>query len=379
MKPPDVTWVPEWEPEEESSLRSVRQWSAEESELEESESEESESLLTDESIFYSRTSQHQALAEEVMEADAKEHRQQAVAAAIPGVESGMLGFEDVTGRTGMATEEVEAAEQAHSSDLVTRTMSAVVMVAVVVLALYLGGAWLTGFLIVAMMTALVEYYMAVRSSGYRPMALLGLLGVLGAGWGAHLWGLNAAGGILAAAVAMTLLFYAAAARRLAVENSTLTVLGMIWISLLCYGVVIGRAEEGVLLLVWVLLLNSMFDTAAYVVGRAFGTRPLSPSLSAKKTVQGLVGGIVATFALAAIFSTLPLLSFVTLYPALYLAAVVSLLAPMGDAVESAIKRSMDLKDMSTFIPGHGGILDRIDGLLLVLPGAYYLFSQLDFL
>ena len=372
MAPPDETWVPEWEPKEETTPR-LRRLSA----AEPDESEIPEPLLEDDDILDSATSQHQALAEEVMEANAKEHRQQAVAAAMPGVDSGILGFEDVTGRTGMATEEVEAAEQARSSDLVRRTISAVVLVAVVVLALYLGEAWLTGLVVLAMVVGLVEFYMAVRSAGYRPVALIGLLGVLGAGVAAHVSGLAAAGGTLAAAVGLILLFYVAAPRRMSAENSTLTVLGMVWLSLLCYGVVIGRAEDGVVLLVWVLLLNSVFDTAAYVVGRAFGTRALSPSLSPKKTVQGLVGGVIGAFALAAILSTLPQLSILNLVPALFLAGVVSVLAPFGDAVESAMKRSIEVKDMGSFIPGHGGILDRVDGLLLVLPGAYYLFSLLE--
>lgn len=370
MEPPDTTWVPDWEPDEElTPIRPARR----------TESDEPDPVLTGENVFDSRTTQHQALAEEVMKAEAEEHRQQAVAAAIPGVESGMLGFEDVTGRTGMATEEVEAAEQAQSSDLVTRIISAMVMVGVVVIALYLGEAWLSGLILAAMTLGLVEFYMAVRSVGYRPMALLGLIGVLGAGVGAHVSGLGSTGAVLVGALALTLLFYAAASRRMAVENATLTVLGMIWISLLSYGVVIGRAEDGVALLVWVLLLNSVFDTAAFVVGRSMGNRPLSPSLSAKKTVEGLLGGVVATFGIAAIFSTLPTFSVLTLYQALYLAAVVSVLAPLGDGVESAVKRSIGLKDMSSLLPGHGGILDRIDGLLLVLPGAYYLFSVFEYL
>ena len=381
MRPTDTTWVPDWEPQEEepSRLGGLRSTDhGDESEAGASE-DDPEKVLTEEEFFDSRTSQHQSLAEEVKEAEGREHRQQAVAAAIPGVESGMLDFEDMTGRTGMAMEEVEAAEQARSSDLVTRTISSFVLIGVVVLGVYLGGAWLTGLFVVIMTVALVEFYAAIRSAGYRPVALVGLLGALGAGVGAHLSGLAAAGGVLAAAAVLTLLFYAAAVRKLALENSALTVFGMVWVSLLCYGVVLGLAADGTVLLIWVLLLNSIFDTAAFVVGRAFGGRKLSPSLSANKTVAGLVGGVLTAFALAAILSTLPGLSILGLYEALYLAAVVSVLAPLGDAFESAVKRSVDTKDMSSFIPGHGGILDRIDGLLLVLPGAYSLFSLLDLL
>lgn len=373
MTPSDKTWVPEWEPEE----RAVSRLTALPSEAPEEPDTDEE--LESEEVLDSRTSQHQALAEEVMAANAREHRQQAVSAAIPGVDSGILGFEDVTGRAGMATEDVEAAEQARSSDLVRRIISAVVMVATVVIALYLGGAWVTGLIILAMVVGLVEFYTVVRSAGYRPLALLGLLGVVGAGLASHLSGLGASGGVLVGACGVTLLFYTAVARRLPVENLSLTILGMIWVSLLGYGVLIAGAPEGIALLVWVLLLNSVFDTSAYVAGRSFGSRPLSPSLSEHKTVQGLVGGVVATLVVAAIFSTLPPLSSLSLTQALYLAGVVSVLAPLGDAFESVVKRSIGVKDMSAFIPGHGGILDRIDGLLLVMPGAYYLFSLLEVL
>ncbi len=373
MSPSDETWVPEWEPDE----RGVARLTALPTEAPDAPDQQGE--LEDDEVLDSRTSQHQVLAEEVMAANAREHRQQAVAAAIPGVDSGILGFEDVTGRAGMDTEEVEAAEQAHSSDLVKRVISVVVMVAMVVIALSLGGPWTTGLIVLTMGLGLVEFYAVVRSAGYRPMALLGLLGVLGAGLVAHVGGLGAAGGVLVGAAGVTLLFYTAVARRLPVENGSLTLLGMIWLSFLCYGVAIGQAPEGVALLVWVLLLNSIFDTSAYVVGRTFGSRPLSPSLSEHKTVQGLVGGVVATLVLAAIFSTLPPLSVLSLSEALYLAVVVSVLAPLGDAFESAVKRSIGIKDMGSVIPGHGGILDRIDGLLLVFPGAYYLFSLLELL
>ncbi len=374
MSPPDKTWVPDWEPEE----GTVSRLTPLPTEVPEEPAPDVEELESGD-VLDSRTSQHQALAEEVMAANAREHRQQAVAAAIPGVDTGILGFEDVTGRAGMATEDVEAAEQAHSSDLVRRIISAVVMMATVVIALYLGGVWATALIILTMAVGLVEFYAVVRSAGYRPLALMGLLGVVGAGLASHMSGLGAAGAVLVGACGFTLLFYTAVARRLPIENLSLTVLGMMWVSLLCYGVVIGQAPEGIALLVWVLLLNSVFDTSAYVVGRSFGSRPLSPSLSERKTVQGLAGGVIGTLVAAAIFSTLPPLSSLSLAQALYLAGVVSVFAPLGDAFESVVKRSMGIKDMSTFIPGHGGILDRIDGLLLVLPGAYYLLSLFEVL
>ena len=115
------------------------------------------------------------------------------------------------------------------------------------------------------------------------------------------------------------------------------------------------------------------DTAQYYSGRAFGRRPLAPSISPKKTVEGALGGLVAVTVLMAtagrvVFQSRSVLVLVTL------GAVFVALGICGDLFESRLKRAANMKDSSALIPGHGGVLDRVDALLFVAP-AFYLFLR----
>jgi phosphatidate cytidylyltransferase len=108
------------------------------------------------------------------------------------------------------------------------------------------------------------------------------------------------------------------------------------------------------------------DAGAYYVGRAFGRSPLAPVLSPKKTVEGLGGGIVFSVATAVFlrYATLPQLALAT---AVGLGLSMALFGVVGDLFESLLKRSAGIKDTSSLLPGHGGVLDRIDSLLFAAP------------
>lgn len=112
------------------------------------------------------------------------------------------------------------------------------------------------------------------------------------------------------------------------------------------------------------------DSGAYFAGRAFGKHKLAPKISPGKTWEGSVGGIIASLAFAAIahFWFLPELS---LAYALPLAAVMSVVGALGDLAESAMKRGSDVKDAANILPGHGGLLDRLDSLVFNAPILYY--------
>lgn len=112
------------------------------------------------------------------------------------------------------------------------------------------------------------------------------------------------------------------------------------------------------------------DAGAYFAGRFFGRRPLFPSLSPKKTLEGGIGGLVLTVAVVgavaywAIGLTAP--------ESVLAGAAISVFAQSGDLFESVLKRILDLKDLGNTLPGHGGILDRIDSLLFTAPAVYYI-------
>jgi len=114
------------------------------------------------------------------------------------------------------------------------------------------------------------------------------------------------------------------------------------------------------------------DSAQFYTGRAFGRRPLAPSISPKKTMEGAIGGVViATLVIAAVgryvFAS-------PLWMLALLGAAISLLGIVGDLFESLLKRSAGVKDSSNLIPGHGGVLDRIDSWLFAAP-VYYVFVR----
>jgi phosphatidate cytidylyltransferase len=130
--------------------------------------------------------------------------------------------------------------------------------------------------------------------------------------------------------------------------------------------------HGVALIGCTIALVVANDIGAYLVGSRFGRRHLAAKISPGKTVEGLLGGTLLSLAVAGalVARVHPL----TLGVALLLGVVVSVLAPCGDLLESKMKRDLGVKDMSNLLPSHGGLFDRIDATLFVLPAAYVLFA-----
>lgn len=335
--------------------------------------------FTDDDYLSATTREYQGLAESVAHADTQEFERHAVAAAIPGVATGLVDFEDVTGEPGVSETDVEPEEQQRTRDLALRVSSAVILAAIFVGSLLAGGVWFAGFVGLVMVLSLGEFYASVRSVGYNPLALFGLVGVVGAVTGAHLYGPTGLYGWVIVTSALIALFYSVAARRHPLENMGITVLGLAWVSLLGFAVVIGQSEVAVRLVLLIVLGTAAFDVGAYFIGKTFGSRPLAPSVSPNKTVEGLIGGVLLTASVLAVLSTFPAFDPLTVTDASILALGICVLAPLGDAAESVIKRAIGVKDMGSILPGHGGLLDRIDALLFVAPFAYYLFDLLDYL
>ena len=124
-----------------------------------------------------------------------------------------------------------------------------------------------------------------------------------------------------------------------------------------------------------MLVVAIFDMGSYFAGRAIGRHPFAPELSPKKTWEGYHrrrgpghGGRRPSCPLSTTFP-------VSLSQAMVLTLLVVVLSPVGDAAESLVKRSLGVKDMGAVMPGHGGLLDRLDGLLFVVPAAYVFFRS----
>lgn len=156
-------------------------------------------------------------------------------------------------------------------------------------------------------------------------------------------------------------------------------------SLASYGVGIGMAlylglplqhlamlrsgTEGLWWAVWVIGGVWVNDTMAYIVGRLFGRHKLIPRISPGKTWEGTVGGILATTVASGLAG--PLILGLAWAPSCLLGALIGMAGSIGDLVESYLKRAAGVKDSGRLLPGHGGVLDRIDSLLFVAPLVYY--------
>lgn len=331
------------------------------------------STISQEVYLSATTAEYRDLAEEVARAEYEEpFSRPAVAASMAGVGSGLVDFEDVTGLKGVSEEDIEHVEQAAASDLTLRVITALVLVGLFMGTLFLGGWWFTAFIALVMTVALGEFYSTLRRHGFVPLAVFGLTGVLGSAIAGHVGGAGPILVTLVLSVVAVVLFFSVVSRRRPLDNAASTVLGAVWVAQLSFAVIIGRSAQGASLIILLVLITALFDIGGYFVGKAFGRQPLAPVLSPKKTWEGFVGGVVAAVGSAAVLSTVDWFPVDTVQ-ALVLAILVVVLAPLGDGAESMIKRSLGVKDMGTVLPGHGGMLDRIDALLFVVPAAYVFF------
>ena len=148
-------------------------------------------------------------------------------------------------------------------------------------------------------------------------------------------------------------------------------LGWLYIPyLLSYVLVIGRLAEGSLWILFIVCVNSADDIAALYCGQQWGRHKLYAVVSPKKTVEGALGGLSASLIIGMIYG-MSFLKGVSAREVLLLSIMVAALGQVGDLIESMIKRMSGTKDSGRLLPGHGGILDRLDSLLFVIPAIFF--------
>jgi phosphatidate cytidylyltransferase len=149
------------------------------------------------------------------------------------------------------------------------------------------------------------------------------------------------------------------------------ILGVLYIPLLmAHFIMIRRSQSGILWIFFILVLAFAGDIAAYYIGRRFGKRKLLPEVSPGKTVEGIFG-LVAGSIVGCLLFKLFMFPMLPVAHAVALGMVGSVLGQLGDLSESALKRAAGVKDSGTMLPGHGGILDRLDCLMFITPFVYY--------
>ncbi len=258
------------------------------------------------------------------------------------------------------------------SDLALRIGSAAVGLPVLLLLIWAGVYWTAAVASLAALLALYELLSLLRRAGWAPLLNEGAV------WGTAVVAAAAVSGQVALLVmaigAVGVLLAAAAMRRsvVFVGDWAFTTVAVAYVGLPLASVVLLR--DGVSGLDWLLvaLLGTFAtDTAAYAVGRAIGKHPMAPTVSPGKTWEGAAGGFLG--GLGATIGLVVLLEpdSPTLWAAAALGAGIGVISQAGDLLESKVKRLAGAKDSGRLIPGHGGLLDRLDSLVLVFPLVYF--------
>ena len=224
------------------------------------------------------------------------------------------------------------------------------------------------------MVAGAEFLSALQRNGFRPVTLLGLVAIAVFPLATYWKGEAAFPLILTLTLLFGIVWFVAGlgGRSRPVANLGVTLLSVIWIGMFgaFAALIVKVPAQGVSILLLAVVGTVGSDVGAYFIGRAAGRTPLSV-LSPNKTVEGLVGGMVGSILAVFVFGVLGGVGPFSAGGALLLGFVIAVVAPIGDLAESMFKRDLGIKDMGTLLPQHGGVLDRFDGMLFVLPAAYY--------
>lgn len=277
------------------------------------------------------------------------------------------------------------------SNLAARVVVAVIAIPVVAGAVYAGGVVLALLLAIVSALAARELYGIAEHGGYTPLARTGVVLAFLLPLGVHFFrvGRFVPPEIALGAMVILAIFALALWRRSPEQHplgaAATTLLGVFYTGALLsfayalrYHNYIVTARAGTALVFYPLILTWVSDTAGFFVGRAIGKRKLMPSVSPGKTVAGGVGALAFCMLASWAYARLVLVPFASLgmrpATALVLGAAIGAAVQVGDLVESLLKREGGVKDSSHLVPGHGGVLDRIDSLLFALPVTYSLFT-----
>jgi phosphatidate cytidylyltransferase len=261
-----------------------------------------------------------------------------------------------------------------------RALSALILVPPLLIVLVLGGPWIVALIAIATGLAAIEVFRLLAAAGYPSVPVLGVALAVGVVLDGAVSSELDGSGLILIAIGTILAAVGAFAKkdpREGLPTWFATVFGAIYVALLGFVVRLGLAapeppasaplaflggERG-----WILLLVLgvwSYDTGAYFIGKRFGRAKFLAHISPSKTYAGLIGGLVASTVVVTIMAVLlgepPLIG-------ILLGPLLGLSAQAGDLAESMLKRAAGAKDSGTLIPGHGGILDRIDSFLFAAP------------
>ena len=259
---------------------------------------------------------------------------------------------------------------------VTRLISGIVLVAVALLTICSGGWILYGTLTIVSLIGMFELYRAVKvqKQGENLLAVVGYLGVilhyilLSLGYSEY-----AMMNLIIVLIAM-MFVYVFSYPKYHAEQVMAAFFGVVYVGVMLSYIYQTRMIRDGAFLVWLIFLCSWgCDTCAYCVGMLIGKHKMSPVLSPKKSIEGAVGGVAGAALLGVIYAAA---TQGKMAEYALICAVGALISMVGDLAASAIKRNQNIKDYGKLIPGHGGILDRFDSVIITAPVIYYLAKMI---
>ncbi len=249
-------------------------------------------------------------------------------------------------------------------------VTALILLALIIICALIGKIAFFVLVSVVVLIALFELYDALLQTGHRPNMVFGLL----CGFALLLVAFLERPALIAVVLAVTMYGAFLLALRpqrgpTAASDVAWTLLGVAWVAGGgAAAASILQLDDGIFLLVAYILITALDDIGGYFAGTRFGRHKMAPSISPAKSWEGWIGGFAASLA-GGLFFALLLESLNPLH-GLAIGAISGLLAPVGDLVESLVKREIGIKDSGRLLPGHGGLLDRLDAILFCAPAVY---------
>jgi phosphatidate cytidylyltransferase len=275
-----------------------------------------------------------------------------------------------------------AVRQGRSRSVSVATFTGVVLAAVVFVIFYLGAVPTAVLVVAALTLAAGEAFAGFRVVGAHPATILGLVAIATLCVAVYEKGLSAVGVVTALLMIFSFVWYLNAEQMIdVVDGLGATVFVYAWVGVLGSFALLMISphtfahQHGLAYTLGAVWLTVANDSGALFIGRWLGKHPLNARLSPNKTIEGTLGGTVLTLVVGA--WVLPMMHPWTMSHGLECAVALAVVVPMGDLFESMFKRTLGVKDLGHLLPGHGGMLDRVDGLLFALPTMYFMTHVLS--
>ena len=264
----------------------------------------------------------------------------------------------------------------------TRLISGIVMIVIAVATMFLGGPYLAGILMLISMAGYRELTRAQKvnsaEKGFNGLEMIGLAGVVIYYAVMYFWQDTTLLMMCIVLVFMAEMFlYVVCFPKYQAQQAVTAIFSFLYAPVMLSFMYMTRMSESGFYLVWLILISSWgCDTCAYCVGKLIGRKKIFPVLSPHKSLEGCIGGVLGAALIGGLYAYFVIEAVIpdqkVLWIIVFISAVGALMSMVGDLAASAIKRNYEIKDYGRILPGHGGIMDRFDSMIVTAPMIYFL-------